>query len=586
MSIFSESKTLNSSILKSTPSNDRIKENQSRVRFKLNDTTAKIKDVFNEVELNPKNYQNLIYKLAQIELKDDELERILLESIECVPLINKDFILFVDTILSINWMKRNNVIIKAYHCFIINLLTARSDFLVLVLSKIVNLFTPEDDECELWKGGRPTNELSARINEVHKLLKNLLDVIPMIPVLLRKQLQVKFPYHKKPSYKIVGYIHNLLLILDYFPNFTNDIMELIFENLLNIDVNVSRSDIELAEEEAEHEFDLNAAVMETNEKRLENIDEMKQPIAETLDICMEMMCDYFHQKFSDQSVLSKNSQNVLFATIIRLFDVHILPTHNVQSVQYIIFYICSFNHQFLHDFLTYLWEKCVDRNSASIVRQTAIGYLSSFLARAKFLPVSILKSYLKQLCHWAHNYLKACDYIINRNPKAHAVFYATCQAIFYIIAFRSQDLTSDINLRFLQSLELSAIVKSTLNPLNVCLPAIATIFDSVTHKYQIVYCHTILVKNASRKLTTVFSNDHSRPEECLESVFPFDPYLLKKSGKRIKPIYVEYRPCEEESRESSPQHQTRGHKRIRHESTSMEEFEDFIMRESKMQKVY
>lgn len=86
-----------------------------------------------------------------------------------------------------------------------------------------------DDESEMWKGGRPTNELSERINEVHKLLKNLLDVIPMIPVLLRKQLQVKFPYHTRPSYKIVGYLHNLLLILEYFPNFTNDIMELIFE---------------------------------------------------------------------------------------------------------------------------------------------------------------------------------------------------------------------------------------------------------------------------------------------------------------------------------------------------------------------
>lgn len=69
MSIISEIKTLNSSILKSTPSNDRIKENQSRVRFKLNDTTAKIKDIFNEAELNPKNYQNLIYKLSQTELK-------------------------------------------------------------------------------------------------------------------------------------------------------------------------------------------------------------------------------------------------------------------------------------------------------------------------------------------------------------------------------------------------------------------------------------------------------------------------------------------------------------------------------------
>ena len=112
--------------------------------------------------------------------------------------------------------------------------------------------------------------------------------------------------------------------------------------MLNIDVNVTRHDIELAEEENVIEY--NAAAMETNEKRLESDkDVMKHPIAETLDICMEMMCDYFHRKFSDKSAVSKSSQNLQFSTIIRLFDVHILPTHNVQSVQYIIFYICSFN---------------------------------------------------------------------------------------------------------------------------------------------------------------------------------------------------------------------------------------------------
>lgn len=109
-------------------------------------------------------------------------------------------------------------------------------------------------------------------------------------------------------------------------------------------MNVTRNDIELAEEEIDNEYSENAAAMETNEKRLESDkDVMKHPIAETLDICMEMICDYFHQKFSDKSALSKSNQSLQFSTIIRLFDVHILPTHNVQSVQYIIFYICSFN---------------------------------------------------------------------------------------------------------------------------------------------------------------------------------------------------------------------------------------------------
>lgn len=90
-------------------------------------------------------------------------------------------------------------------------------------------------------------------------------------------------------------------------------------------------------------------------------------------------------------------------------------------------------------------------------------------------------------------------------------------------------------------------------------------------------------------LTHIYSK--SKSLKPLSNRFPDVNYFLDlfyRSGKRIKPIYVEYRPCEEESRESSPQHQARGHKRIRHESTSMEEFEDFIMREnvSKIQKVY
>lgn len=119
-------------------------------------------------------------------------------------------------------------------------------------------------------------------------------------------------------------------------------MKIFLCSLLNIDVNVTRNDIELAEEETDNE--LNGTAMETNENRLENDeDAMKHPVAETLDICMEIMCDYFHRMFCEKSALSKSSQNALFSTIIRLFDVHILPTNNVQSVQYIIFYICSFN---------------------------------------------------------------------------------------------------------------------------------------------------------------------------------------------------------------------------------------------------
>ena len=195
--------------------------------------------------------------------------------------------------------------------------------------------------------------------------------------------------------------------------------------------------------------------------------------------------------------------------------------------------------------------------------------------------------YLKLLSNWARGYVKTCDYQRNKNPKAHLVFYAICQAIFYIIAFRSRQLTRNHrNLEFLVQLDLWPVVKHPLNPLNVCLPAIATIFDSVTTKYQILFCHTILVDNASRCLTTVYANEQHRPEDALESIFPFDPYLLKKSGKRIHPMYIEYRGVDDDTADgahNSPR-VTRKRARTRTESASGD-VEDFIIRERKVQRL-
>lgn len=237
---------------------------------------------------------------------------------------------------------------------------------------------------------------------------------------------------------------------------------------------------------------------------------------------------------------------------------------------------------FLTAFLDFLWARVSDRNLSSTIRQTCIGYLSSFLSRANFLSLETVKVYLRQLSLWTHTYIKNCDFNRNKNPKAHVVFYAICQAIFYIIAFRSRELTRmDVNLKFLIQLDLWPIVKHPLNPLNVCLPAIATIFDNITAKYQILFCHTIIVNNASKSLTTVYATEQHRPEEILESVFPFDPYLLKRSRKMIQPLYIEYQ--QDEAEESTGRSEQRN-KRTRFASTS-EGLDDFIIRDSKMRKV-
>lgn len=185
---------------------------------------------------------------------------------------------------------------------------------------------------------------------------------------------------------------------------------------------------------------------------------------------------------------------------------------------------------------------------ASIIRQSSVSYIASLLARGKFISLHRIKHTLHDLCRWAHDYVEKSDASQNTTSiKAHLVFYAVCEAIFYVVSFRSRDLTnSSENLTFLQSLQLSTLVTCHLNPLRVCLPAVATAFAGVTRSHQLAYCHTILERNARRKLAMVYQNELIMPEETLDTTFPFDPFLLKKSAAYIADIYQHYQSNEEE----------------------------------------
>lgn len=79
----------------------------------------------------------------------------------------------------------------------------------------------------------------------------------------------------------------------------------------------------------------------------------------------------------------------------------------------------------------------------------------------------------------------------------------------------------------------------------------ATAFSGVTRAHQLAYCHTILERNARKKLATISGNDLLAPVESLDTFFPFDQYMLKKSGRRITPIYRQYQASEAEEHHSS-----------------------------------
>lgn len=160
---------------------------------------------------------------------------------------------------------------------------------------------------------------------VHELIKKLLDTIPLTKVTIIKALRSEFPYFRSPHGNILSHIENLLKIIEYSPCFTNEILNLILENILNIDVNVTKDQIDLAEE-----------MVDDDELLLR----MRLPLAETLDQVMEKMLDYFHSIFTE--VKNSHLQGTITAALFEYFDEHIIKT-STKHMQFLLFFISSVN---------------------------------------------------------------------------------------------------------------------------------------------------------------------------------------------------------------------------------------------------
>lgn len=371
MSVISSRKSLSSSILKSTASrNDSLKKTKF-LRFEVN--LASVKNSLIEVADNPnaKSYQDLIYRLTEVNLnvrvefsfmlqhilkykviylfQSGDLRKIIREAAESVELISKEHILLVQSILNIRWINRELDIIELYHEFIFKLMTLSNHFLVICLSKIISCFVPDgehnrsvcfkfpsktclllDEESDLWKSGNASIELESKLKLVHKLLKKTLDLMPMLPVTLRKQLRLEFPYYKQSSFKIVAYIDNLFQIINYCPSMTYDIIELVFENMVLIDVNVPRDQIEESEE----------LLLDDMEDEIDK-DMMKLPLAETLDNCMKKILIFFRTKLKDDSEVDISNQRTIVEAMLNYFDEQIIKTHT-KHVHFLLFYVASF----------------------------------------------------------------------------------------------------------------------------------------------------------------------------------------------------------------------------------------------------
>ncbi|XP_060116855.1 RNA polymerase I-specific transcription initiation factor RRN3 [Heteronotia binoei] len=491
-------------------------------------------------------------QLLDPDLKDEQIISWLREFRSSVATLTKEFEQLVSILLKVPWLRRSKAVEEEYLAFLSNLVSAQTIYLRPCLAMIVSHFIPpritvREDDVDISDSDNDDENITRSFNTCHRALETVARYVPLTPQFLMPVLTEKFPFVNKSERTLQCYVHNVIRISGYIPVLRHDILELVIERLLKIDVSAPRKDIEAAEDaESEQACEGGLFDMDVDEENGEENDVMAHPLAERLDILMTILFSYIKDVCHVNGKLDIGRTKDLYRDLILIFDKLILPTHGSCHVQYIMFYLSSFKLGIAEAFVEHLWKKLQNPNGPAVIRQAAGSYIGSFLARAKFIPVITVKACLELLVSWLHKYIdhqgtgsKAfCDVAL------HGPFYAACQAVFYVVIFQHKQIL-DGNLKkglaFLQSLNFERIVMCHLNPLKVCLPSIVSLFAAVNRKYQIAFCDTIIERNRRQVLPVVrSSNGGDSVETCtnpLDSFFPFDPYILKRSKNVINPLY-------------------------------------------------
>jgi len=352
-----------------------IKKEIKSVCFK-GDLAIAIEDFDNG---NKAKYEKILSEISDDKSKSGQIVQWFEEAAANCVLLNKSKTGLVERLLKVKWMQRGSEVTKRFCSFVVALVSSNPIHLQLVLKCLSRCLVPvesgavDEEHLELIKKFAVPNKESHAI--VHTLFRTILSLIPSSCDLLKKQLRSSFPFFKKPAEEIKTYVDNLLIFASYHPSSRTDVLQMIIKTICEIDVNTSRDQIEEEEEdESENE---------------EEVEEMKLPLANTLDVLMDRLLEYIHGEcHTPEGKLDHSKAEPLMKELVVIFSTTILPHHATSHVQFILFYVCALDKKFLTFFLSSLWQKTIDVSLPPHIRSGATCYIASFIARSKSVPLA------------------------------------------------------------------------------------------------------------------------------------------------------------------------------------------------------
>ncbi|CAD6338560.1 unnamed protein product [Miscanthus lutarioriparius] len=404
-----------------------------------------------------------------------------------------------------------------YHHALLHNAAVADQYLRECLQMLVNNFTPPGPLIRYIEEPRWLAKKEEIYSQLQASLKKISDTVPLAPRMLKDIIDRSMPKLFDNKAKMVSFVECMLgLDADVWDIIGPSLLEKVVYLLTELDVNITWEDI-LQDEHNKGIFDMELEDLDEDE---DNLGQEGTKVlfggnvcAEKLDGLMVVVCEHLKSRAEEPDRLIKE-----FNTLKAIFKSHVLRVHKSKFAQFIMFYACSLYP-----------EICGDGMSA-------VSYVGSYLSRARFISVNTVVAILKRLVEWCGDYCGCqLDKGVTANPIKHQLFYASCQAVMYVLCFRLRSIMDYPNLKLqLFQMRIQNILAHPLEPLKVCLPSIVNEFLRQARAASLFHAsvnstHEDAVES---DLSKAFGGLNR-----LDMFFPFDPYLLKESDRYIRPNF-------------------------------------------------
>jgi len=435
-------------------------------------------------------------------------------------------------------------VMDALMVLVVTLATSNGKYVDLCLDMLVSNFIPPYNFLEILKQPRGLAKKDQVLVRVHSALKGIADLVPLAPSRLEQIVRERVPNVYAKEAQIVVYVENMLMLEcgDMGEFVGNSMIFELVNRLVDLDVEIGWDEVMLDDPNSKgiFEMELEDMARPVDESEMDmDVPQIEYTgrkvlwgnvVAQKLDTLMDLTFDHL------QSCFRNGRLDKVFEALLQSFQSTVLNAYKSKFAQFVMFYACSLDPE---DCGTQFVSRLLEIFKSTVYpqdwRMSAVAYLASYLSRAKFLSTSYVTIILESLVDWCYKYSKNQSGEINL--KNHRVFYAACQAGMYVLCFRMRSILATPRLKSqLVNMPLEQIFKHPLNPLEVCLPLIVEEFLR-----QAKAGHLFTVSNGTFVFDHLFESDLSRAFggfQRLDVFFPFDPYLLKKSDRFIRPNFI------------------------------------------------